>query len=87
MRLLGGRNKWCRGAGVEKENFGEPSDDCLCGGGGNRDLVDKVNMKIRCVEGRINGVKLNINLKVNPFAKMEKVMDLFSKRAGLAMDR
>ena len=29
------KNMWCKGAGVEKENVGEPSDDCL-GGGGNR---------------------------------------------------
>jgi len=80
------KSKWCKGDGVVNENISGVGDDCL-GGGGNSDPVDKVNLKIRCVEGRINGVKLNMNLKVNRFAKFEKVMDLFSKRSGLALDR
>ena len=49
--------------------------------------VEKMNLKIRSIEEKINGVGFNVDLLVKTNTKLEKVVDLFSRRTGLAMDR
>ena len=48
---------------------------------------EKMNLKIRSVEEKINGVGFNVDLQVKTNTKLGKVVDLFSRRTGLAMDR
>ena len=49
--------------------------------------VEKMNLKIRSVEEKINGVGFNVDLQVKTNNKLGKVVDLFSRRTGLAMNR
>jgi hypothetical protein len=49
--------------------------------------VEKMNLKIRSLEEKINGVGFNVDLQVKTNTKLGKVVDLFSRRTGLAMDR
>ena len=44
---------------------------------------EKMNLKIRSVEKKINGVGFNVDLQVKTNTKLEKVVDLFCKRTGL----
>ena len=48
---------------------------------------EKMNLKIRSVEEKINGVGFNVDLQVKTNTKLEKVVDLFCRRTGLAMHR
>ena len=49
--------------------------------------VEKMNLKIRSVEEKINGIGFNVDLQVKTNTKLGKVVDLFSRRTGLAMNR
>ena len=49
--------------------------------------VEKMTLKIRSDEEKVDGIGFNVDLQVKTNTKLKKVVDLFSRRTGLAMDR